>query len=331
MDEHQWHLKEIQGENGVSMDKSIRELQNLRTKLNEDIELQVDKLLIRPLTEYQLLLGKVESLIKKRKNKLLDHDRHRLTLKKMTESRGSKSDMNEEKKLLKQEQIVNQATMEYDRYNILLKRELPRLLELRAELLKPGVESLLKFQRSFYVQSAEIFSGAAFSGLTKADQFSDDPAAKFASRVEPILLEIRGLALFNGVSISSVVSADCSSSSSLARTSSSTTSLATITSPPAYTPNNIKNASDRLEKINLKAPTNNGPASNQQAKKLPAPRPSVVRKVHALYDFEGQDPDDLPFKAGELIEVVDSSDQYGWWVGRSNGRKGNFPSNYVEQ
>ena len=34
---------------------------------------------------------------------------------------------------------------------------------------------------------------------------------------------------------------------------------------------------------------------------------------------------------GDLIEVLDSSDQYGWWVGKdiSTGKKGNFPSNYV--
>jgi hypothetical protein len=33
---------------------------------------------------------------------------------------------------------------------------------------------------------------------------------------------------------------------------------------------------------------------------------------------------------GDLIEVIDSSDQYGWWVGKTfKGKKGNFPSNYV--
>lgn len=326
MDEHQWHLNEMQGKNGANMEKSIHELQRLRSKLNEDIEMQVDKLLIKPLTEYQLLLSKVESLIKKRKNKLLDYDRHRLSLKKMTENRTGKSDMNEEKKIIKQEQATNQATMEYERYNMLLKKELPRLLELRSELLKPGVESLLTFQRSFYLQSAEIFSGTAFSGLTKKDQFADDPAGKYASRVEPILLEIRGLALFNGVSIMSVVPpSNASSSSSL-----SAPKYPSPSSPPAYNLAPLKNGPEQLERMCLDPPHTNPPASNQQAKKPPAPKPKGARKVRALYDFDGQDGEDLPFKADELIEVVDSSDQYGWWVGRLNGRTGNFPSNYVE-
>lgn len=33
---------------------------------------------------------------------------------------------------------------------------------------------------------------------------------------------------------------------------------------------------------------------------------------------------------GDLIEVLDASDQYGWWVGKDiAGKRGNFPSNYV--
>lgn len=61
-------------------------------------EAQVDKLLIKPLTEYQMLLSKVEALIKKRNNKLLDYDRHRETYSKMA---GKGTTLSEEKKILK--------------------------------------------------------------------------------------------------------------------------------------------------------------------------------------------------------------------------------------
>ncbi len=48
-----------------------------------------------------MLLSKVEALIKKRNNKLLDYDRHRETYNKMAGKGTSSSTLSEEKKLLK--------------------------------------------------------------------------------------------------------------------------------------------------------------------------------------------------------------------------------------
>lgn len=52
--------------------------------------------------------------------------------------------------------------------------------------------------------------------------------------------------------------------------------------------------------------------------------------VKALFDHEGEDEDELNFSTGDLIEVVDQSDE-GWWRGRFNGAEGLFPANYVEK
>ena len=72
---------------------------------------------------------------------------------------------------------------------------------------------------------------------------------------------------------------------------------------------------------------------NRASKSAPIPPKQLSKKrfVKAVYDFKREDFDDLSFKMGDLIEVLDSSDQYGWWVGKdiSTGKKGNFPSNYV--
>jgi hypothetical protein len=38
----------------------------------------------------------------------------------------------------------------------------------------------------------------------------------------------------------------------------------------------------------------------------------------------------LPFKEGERIEVIDTSDE-GWWQGICNGKTGLFPVNYVKE
>lgn len=91
--------------------------------------------------------------------------------------------------------------MEYDHYNNLIKMELPRLLELRSELMKPGVEAIISFQKAFYAKSSQIFSSAALGSLAEQTRVSD-PQAKFEKTVEPIMREIRNLGMFHGTSFS---------------------------------------------------------------------------------------------------------------------------------
>ncbi|NXK44356.1 SH3Y1 protein, partial [Chauna torquata] len=53
-------------------------------------------------------------------------------------------------------------------------------------------------------------------------------------------------------------------------------------------------------------------------------------EVTALYSFDGQQPGDLAFKAGDKITVTTkTSSQFDWWEGRVGGQTGIFPANYV--
>ena len=63
----------------------------------------------------------------------------------------------------------------------------------------------------------------------------------------------------------------------------------------------------------------------------PAPAPAPRRIItKAVYDCDAADTDELSFKKGDILVVVDEYDD-GWWKGYRGTELGLFPSNYVEE
>lgn len=54
-----------------------------------------------------------------------------------------------------------------------------------------------------------------------------------------------------------------------------------------------------------------------------------VLKHECCAHCELKDPDDLSFKTGDIVEIVEETNA-DWWTGRINGKEGLFPSNHVE-
>ena len=63
-----------------------------------------------------------------------------------------------------------------------------------------------------------------------------------------------------------------------------------------------------------------------------SPTTASVQLADAAFDYEAQHADELSFKQGDVIEIVDRSDAQ-WWKGRKQGTSGDpmlFPATFVQ-
>ncbi|XP_053313108.1 adapter molecule crk isoform X2 [Spea bombifrons] len=60
-------------------------------------------------------------------------------------------------------------------------------------------------------------------------------------------------------------------------------------------------------------------------------RQEEAEYVRALFDFNGNDDEDLPFKKGDILRIRDKPEEQWWNAEDNEGRKGMIPVPYVEK
>lgn len=59
--------------------------------------------------------------------------------------------------------------------------------------------------------------------------------------------------------------------------------------------------------------------------------PRYILSARALYDYTTTQPDELPLRRGDVLEILDKEDD-PWWTARNgSGKLGLIPKNYVNE
>lgn len=90
--------------------------------------------------------------------------------------------------------------------------------------------------------------------------------------------------------------------------------------PPAYSTKSMNGSTDSWSTQAPPMPAKSAPEASGGK-----PKP----QCKALYDFEAQNPGELEFKEGALIDLISQVDE-NWYEGTVNGKTGYFPINYVK-
>jgi amphiphysin len=281
-----------------------------------------DERVINPLTTLAGFITSIRKLINKRYHKLIDYDRHKTDVDKFKAKQNR--DISDEKKLHKSGQAFEIAEREYKDINNLLMDEIPILIEEKQNFIIPMFYIIYQYQLEI---SAILFNSMEEMKKCRTFDFSKTAKQGFKEK-EGNLTIIDDMFKYNTFSPS--VSP---SSGVMARISSLNRSKSTRS---ANTSPNDGNGSPRLSPAapaysHSRSTSSPNPAPSFK-RSPPPPPPKAFNKVYvkAIYDYAAQDSGDLTFKTNDVIEVVEKTESTNdWWVGKLNGKSGNFPANYV--
>lgn len=309
----------------------VREL--LET-LQPELEM-IESRVISPADQLLEVIKVIRKVAVKREHKKLDYDRHRGTLKKLQEKKDKS--LKDEKALYKAENDVEQATQEYNYYNDLLKDELPKLFALEAEFIRPLFQSFYYMQLNVFYTLHEKMQGmniGYFDLTLDVEEAFHKKRGDVRERAEDLTIVHfkttggrKPGTKWTPPGKEDKLGVDSKSGFASRRQSSDP---AENNPPPPYseTPGAGSTMIGRANSTG--GSTLSAAAKAKPAPPPPRPKPSrlaaPVETVTALYDYEAQAAGDLSFSAGDIIEVVQrTNNENEWWTGRINGVEGQFP------
>lgn len=325
---------------------------DIKLSLQPELEM-IETRIIRPADELMEVIKVIRKTALKRDHKQLDYDRERAALKKIQDKKDRT--LKDEKALYKAEADAEVATQEFNHYNDLLKTELPKLFALEREFIQPLFQSFYYMQLNVFYTLHERMQGinigyfdltldveAAFEKKRDGVQERAEALSIVRFRVTSLRASKPDLKLTAAGSKSDTGSVTSRRTSSLDMARPATGS-GTDTPPPPYTSTGLP-ASSSNSLLTPAATTGVGRSNStgtnysvvgKKAPPPPRPKPKTLsvepEKATALYDFEAQAEGDLSFSAGDVIEIMQrSSNENEWWIGKLNGRQGQFPGNYVK-
>lgn len=308
-------------------------VQDLKSELQPELEL-IQARIVAPSDELMTIVKNARKWATKRDHKQIDYDKHKNTLKKL-QAKQDKS-AKDEADMYKAENAFEQAAEEYEVFNEQLKIEFAELFEHERQFIQPLFQSFYYMQlnvfytlhekmqaidigyfdftrdieEAFQEKRGEIQAQAEAIPIVKYKTTGQRrPPGKFTSR----------LALENGRARSN--SAGNPASPRLRLTQGGEESP-----PPPYETNG------ELGRASSTAGNYASAAKAKPAPPPPKPKPGrlsgvpVAETVTALYPYDAQAEGDLSFNAGDIIEVVQRTDNVEeWWIGKIGGRQGQFP------
>ncbi|KAG9242666.1 reduced viability upon starvation protein-like protein [Calycina marina] len=337
-------------------------VKDLQATLQPELEM-IETRVIKPADELLEVVKVIRKSALKRDHKQLDYDRHRATLKKLQDKK--EKTLKDEKALYKAENDCEQATQEYNYFNDLLKDELPKLFSLEREFIRPLFQSFYYMQLNVFYTLHEKMQGCdiGYFNLTldieeafEAKRGEIQQAAEALSIVKFKTTGAKRFSKYGGgrLAIEDRKSAGGSSgrlaiepgpsrygSSIVAEEDDQPGKSASLDYGERLPPPYSSSLSPTSGGVVRAASTggNWGAAAKKKGPAPPPPKPKPSRlsgvpqaeTVTALYDYEAQAEGDLSFTAGDVIEIVTKTDNNNeWWIGKINGRQGQFPGNYVQ-
>uniref|UniRef100_A0A3P9M2B8 Adapter molecule crk n=1 Tax=Oryzias latipes TaxID=8090 RepID=A0A3P9M2B8_ORYLA len=86
-----------------------------------------------------------------------------------------------------------------------------------------------------------------------------------------------------------------------------------------------------LDTTTLIEPVNKARNANSNSSPAGAPQQVEEEFVRALFDFPGNDEEDLPFRKGDILRVLEKPEEQWWNAANQEGQIGMIPVPYVEK